>query len=140
RRHHTEQKVVEGRYPTPICLFRAAGPRVLGGDGGLQGKWTDFTVLNGFIYEPKSLLDHVPIPQGSILILQKHEVSIGGRSRGTAGFLQQHQGEDSGHFRLGEDLIKHSRQVDGLLGKVYPSDGVSGRRGISLIVDEIDDV
>ncbi len=110
-----------------------------GRDRGLQLVRSRPTRLQGLPDQGDPLPDPGAIPARPILVLEEDELATDAGSRVAPRIVQEHQGEQTDRLRLvRQERDQRPRKADRLAGQLVPDQGVPGRRGIPLVVDQVE--
>ncbi len=142
RGRHFAQPIIEARDPLPVGVLGAWGPRMTGGDRGLERAKSIGTAEGlGPFERSEAAADQQLVPACTILLCDRNEGAVRCLARGEAGRLNLHQGEQAENFGLrrreaGEDASEPLR----LRAQCGTRQFLARGRRIALIEDEINDL
>ncbi len=134
------QGVVQRDDPRPVGLLDAAGPRVAGGDRGLQRVRAQRAAeLLGALQPGQAALYEQVVPACAVLVGEQHRLAVRPDPRPQPRGLQLHQGQQA--VDLG--LARHQRgedapQAQGVLAQRRPDPVLAGGCGVALVEDQVD--
>ena len=111
-----------------------------GVDGRLDlvGAWP--IALKTLPHDGLTLADQREIPHAAILVAQQHEVAVGVDTGGAPRLDEQHQRQQSHHFRLlRHQLCQEPPEADRLGAEVLPNEPVARRGCVPLVENQVDD-
>ena len=99
-----------------------------GGDGRLKRVSARRAQAQRTLDEGETLGDLLTIPERSVLLLEKHDLSAVVGARITPRIMEQHEGEESGRLGLvGHETTRQTGEPDGLAAEVTALQGVARR-------------
>ena len=106
---HLLEQAVQGEDLRPIGVGGRRRAVVDGRDRRLQLVLADATTRHGAVQEGRPPADHLAIPQGPILVGERHDLPIGRRPGWTAGIDQEHERQQPGDLGIvGELAVDHA--------------------------------
>lgn len=115
----------------PVGLLGARGVRVEGGDGGLGLEFAQPVAGEGGLQDRDALGDRPGVPLRTVLLGERHQAAVGRGTGGTAGVVEQHEGEQPRHL----GVVDHGRELPG------EPDGLGGEvdvAGVALVEDQVE--
>jgi hypothetical protein len=88
-------------------------------DRGLGLELPDPGAGQGVLEDLDALGDQSGVPAAAVLLREGHETAVRAGTRGSAGVVQQHQGEQPGDLLVVDDGSQLAGQSDGLRGQVH---------------------
>ncbi len=90
------------------------------------------------LHQGATFLDHVLLPQRTVLLVQQDQLTSGRDPRRAPGLVQQHQRQQAHHLRLGQQLQQQVAQADGFAGQLISGQlGAHGGR-VALVEYQVD--
>ena len=115
--------------------------RVQRSDRGLQGVEARAAAAHGLLGQRLSLRDLAAVPQGAVLLFERHELARRVDPRRPARVLQQHQREEARHLaHARQEQKQQPAQADGSPAhSSRRTRRVAGGRGVALVEHEVHD-
>ena len=112
---HALEHLVQREDLRPVGILGARRLVVDGGDRRLQLILANATLRQRRAGERHAFGDGSPIPQRSILLVERNQLAIGSRARRTTRVGQQHQRQQAGNVSVvGQQLVHLARRAESL--------------------------
>ena len=109
-----------------------------GNDGGLHGVRAEAPGGERPLYQRGAFNNLRLIPAAAVLLVEAHQLARLIGTRGAAGVMQQHQGQQPHQLRIGQQLKQQTPETDSLGAEVGTGQLAAAGGGIAFIENQVD--